>query len=55
MANDITVLQNNVPARYPVAILNGSSSIEAAEDFIQFILGEDGQNILQNWGFGPKP
>lgn len=48
-------LQNNVPARYPVAILNGSSSIEAAEDFIQFILGEDGQNILQNWGFGPKP
>ena len=47
--------QNNITANYLVAILNGSDSIDAAEDFIRFILGEEGQNILQNWGFGPKP
>lgn len=47
--------QNNVTAQYPVAILSGSSSIEIAEEFIQFILGEKGQGILQKWGFGLKP
>ena len=47
--------QKNTTAHYPVAILNGSRSIGAAEDFIQFILSEEGQSILKYWGFGPKP
>ena len=47
--------QNNISAQYPVAILDGSTNIKAAEGFIQFILSGEGQGILQAWGFGLKP
>ena len=47
--------QNNITTQYPVAILKRSSSIEASEDFIHFLLSQEGQSILQKWGFGSNP
>ncbi|HUN22464.1 MAG TPA: molybdate ABC transporter substrate-binding protein [Anaerolineales bacterium] len=45
----------NVPVVYPIAQLARSQKGEAAQLFISYVLGVDGQTILQKWGFLPKP
>jgi molybdate transport system substrate-binding protein len=45
----------NVLAVYPIAVTNDSKQAELAQAFVDFILSEDGQAILNKWGFGPKP
>ena len=44
---------DNVVAEYPIAVLTESGNAEAAEAFVAFLLGDDGQAILEAWGFGP--
>jgi molybdate transport system substrate-binding protein len=44
---------DNVVAEYPIAVLAESGNAEAAEAFVAFLLGDDGQAILEAWGFGP--
>jgi molybdate transport system substrate-binding protein len=45
----------NVTAVYPMARVAGSSNAALAQEFIEFVLGEEGQSILTRWGFGPAP
>lgn len=43
----------NVVAQYPIATLTGSGNPDAAAGFVQFILSDEGQAILAEFGFGP--
>jgi molybdate transport system substrate-binding protein len=45
----------NVAAVYPVAPLADAANPALAQDFIDFVLSADGQEILAKWGFGPPP
>lgn len=53
-----TVLGIAIPAdvnavnTYPIAVLADSASPDLAEDFLAFVLGETGQQILSDAGFG---
>lgn len=41
----------NVVATYPIAALAGATNPEAAAAFIEFVLSEEGQSILNGFGF----
>ena len=41
----------NVIAEYPIAALAQSTNPELANGFIDFVLSDEGQMILQKWGF----
>jgi len=43
----------NVIAEYPIAVTEAASDPEAAQAFIDFILGEQGQQFLNSYGFLP--
>jgi molybdate transport system substrate-binding protein len=43
----------NVIAQYPIAALTKSANADLANAFIEYILSNDGQSILQKWGFAP--
>lgn len=45
----------NVTAIYPIAVTDDSPQPELAREFIDFVRAEDGQAILQAWGFLPVP
>lgn len=43
-------------ATYPVAVVRGSEESDLAMGFLEFLLGDEGQSILQSYGFGvPEP
>lgn len=41
------------PAVYPIAPLLNSTNSELADEFIAYILSDEGQDILSSWGFCP--
>jgi molybdate transport system substrate-binding protein len=41
------------PVRYPIAIIKNTPHREAAEKFLEFVLGHDGQSVLAKHGFAP--
>jgi molybdate transport system substrate-binding protein len=41
----------NVRAEYPIAITNDAVNAEGAQAFVDFVLGEQGQEILRSYGF----
>ncbi len=41
----------NVIATYPIAVLKSSQNTALAQAFLDYVLSEDGQSILQNYGF----
>ncbi len=41
------------PIRYPGAVIGGTDQAEAAQDFLSFLTGEEGQRILEEHGFLP--
>jgi molybdate transport system substrate-binding protein len=43
--------QQNVLAAYPIAVLKQSRNLEAAREFVGYVLSPAGQGILQRWGF----
>ena len=43
----------NVIAEYPIAQLIHSANADLATAFIDYVLSDEGQAILQKWGFGP--
>ena len=45
----------SVLAIYPLAIVDDAPQPELAQQFIDFILGTEGQAILTKWGFGSPP
>ena len=44
----------NVLADYPIALLKDAPNPELAKEFVAFVLSQEGQAILQKWGFAPK-
>ena len=45
----------SITAAYPLAPLTAAREPEAAAAFIEFVLSEAGQSILQQWGFEQRP
>ena len=45
----------NIIAEYPIAKLSQSSHADLADAFITFVLSDEGQSVLQKWGFSPVP
>jgi molybdate transport system substrate-binding protein len=43
----------NVVAEYPIAPLTHSANADLATAFITYVLSDEGQAILQKWGFAP--
>ncbi len=43
------------PLHYPIAVLKASKDAAEAKRFVEFVLGEEGQKILKNYGFSPAP
>ncbi len=43
----------NVIATYPIGLVTGASQPETGRAFIAFVLSDEGQAILNRWGFGP--
>jgi molybdate transport system substrate-binding protein len=41
----------NVLAEYPIAVTKDAPNADAAQAFIDFVLGEQGQEILASYGF----
>jgi molybdate transport system substrate-binding protein len=39
--------------QYPIAVVVGSENVEAAQEFVELVLGEAGQEALAEAGFGP--
>ena len=47
--------QFNVTAEYPIAVIRDTGQPELAREFVDFVLGPEGQRILAQWGFSPPP
>jgi molybdate transport system substrate-binding protein len=45
----------NITAVYPIAVVAGTEHEAAARAFAAFVLGEQGQVVLESHGFGPPP
>lgn len=43
----------NVIASYPIAVLTKSANVDLANSFIAYVLSDEGQAVLQKWGFAP--
>jgi molybdate transport system substrate-binding protein len=43
----------NVTAEYPIVVTERGAESEAARAFVDFVLSEEGQAILESFGFGP--
>ncbi len=41
----------NITATYPIAVLGAAPSVDLARQFVQFVLAQEGQNVLERWGF----
>jgi molybdate transport system substrate-binding protein len=41
----------NVAAEYPIAITENASNVDAAQAFVDVVLGDQGQSILASYGF----
>lgn len=47
----IAPFDSHKPIVYPIAAIKDSSNKKLTEEFIQFLVSEEGQNILQKYGF----
>ena len=43
----------NIVATYPVAALEDAKEPELAEEWVDLVTGEEGQRVLEKWGFEP--
>jgi len=43
----------NTIASYPIVVMHDSPQLELAQQFVRFVLGADGQQILETYGFMP--
>ena len=44
-------MEYNVVAEYPIAVIGDEGENKAASDWVEFILSDEGQNILNKYGF----
>ncbi len=45
----------NVIATYPIAVVTGTSDTDAAQAFVDYVTGPEGQATLAEFGFLPPP
>ncbi len=43
----------NIVATYPIAALKGSRNPELAREWVDLVASEEGQHVLEEWGFEP--
>jgi molybdate transport system substrate-binding protein len=43
----------NIIATYPIAALEGAKEPELAREWVDLVTGEEGQRVLEKWGFEP--
>ena len=43
----------NVIATYPIAVVAGTEEADLAQGFVDYVLGDDGQQVLAGYGFLP--
>ena len=43
----------NIVATYPVAALKGAKDPDLAREWVDLVTGEEGQRVLEKWGFEP--
>ena len=43
----------NIVATYPVAVLKDAESPELAREWVDLVVGAEGQRVLKKWGFEP--
>lgn len=43
----------NIVATYPIAVLGAAEDKKLARKWMDFVLSEDGQRVLEKWGFEP--
>lgn len=43
----------NIVASYPIAVLKDAESPGLAREWVELVTGEEGQRVLQKWGFEP--
>jgi molybdate transport system substrate-binding protein len=41
----------STPVTYPIAVVSSSDNKEEAQEFVDFVTGEEGQDILEKYGF----
>jgi molybdate transport system substrate-binding protein len=41
----------STPINYPIAVVSSSTEKDAAEDFVDFVMSEEGKDILKQYGF----
>jgi molybdate transport system substrate-binding protein len=44
----------STPVTYPIAVVSASDNKEEAQEFIDFVTGKEGQEILEEYGFTPE-
>jgi len=50
----VTTVPVTTPISYPIAVVSASENKEEAQEFIDFVTGEAGQEILEEYGFTPE-
>lgn len=50
----VTNVSVSTPVKYPIAIVSSSENTEDAQKFVDFVTGEEGQKILEKYGFTPE-
>jgi molybdate transport system substrate-binding protein len=43
----------NIVAAYPIAALKDAENPELAQEWVDLVVSEEGQRVLENWGFEP--
>lgn len=51
----VSNLPVSTPVTYPIAVVSSSNNKEKAQEFVDFITGEEGQKILEKYGFTEIP
>ncbi|MGB9928945.1 MAG: molybdate ABC transporter substrate-binding protein [Methanosarcina sp.] len=49
----ITNVSVSTPVKYPIAIVSSSENKEEAQEFVDLVTGEEGQAVLEKYGFIP--
>ncbi|AKB62325.1 molybdate ABC transporter substrate-binding protein [Methanosarcina mazei] len=49
----VTNVTVSTPISYPIALISASDNKEEAQEFVDFVTGEEGQEILEEYGFTP--
>ncbi len=43
----------NIVATYPIAALKGAEDAELAQKWVDLVVSDEGQRVLEKWGFEP--